>query len=147
MFRERRKRSVFEIMREYMERFDDWADELLESTEHPSWDLRSCCLEPLWEIFVTADEVVVTADLPYTHPETVEVKAVGENIIEISAKMKRSMKFDDFGITHRKGEFSSFRSRVRIPVFVETESMKIHFKRGILEVHLPRRKGYRIKIE
>jgi len=24
--------------------------------------------------------------------------------------------------------------------------MKIHFKRGILEVHLPRKKGHRIKI-
>ena len=147
MSRERRKRSVFEIMREYMERFDDWADELLESTEHPSWDLQSCCLEPLWDIFVTADEVVVTADLPYTQPETVEVKAVEENIIEISAKMRHRMRFDDFGVTHRKGEFSSFHSRVRIPVHVETERMKIHFKRGILEVHLPRRKGYRIKIE
>jgi HSP20 family molecular chaperone IbpA len=61
--------------------------------------------------------------------------------------MERSVRFADFGITHRKGEFSSFRSRVRIPVPVETERMKIHFKRGILEVHLPRKKGYRIKIE
>ena len=147
MSRERRKRSIFEIMREYMEGLDDWADELLESTEHPSWDLRSCCLEPLWDVFVTADEVVVTADLPYAQPETVEVEVVGENMIEISAKMKRSVRFDDFGITHRKGEFSSFRSRARLPVPVDAERMKVYFKRGILEVHVPRKKGYRIKIE
>ena len=149
MHRERRKRSIFEIMSEYMESLDAWAEELLESatTEHPSWDVRSRCLEPLCNIFVTADEVVVTADLPYAQPDTVEVEAVGEDIVEISAKMKRRVRFDDFGITHRQGEFSSFRSRARIPVPVETDRMKIHFKHGILEVHLPRKKGHRIKIE
>ena len=149
MYRERKKRSIFEIMSEYMENLDTWADELLDSivSDRPSWDVQSRCLEPLCNIFVTADEVVVTADLPYAQPETVEVEALGENLIEISAKMKRKVRFDDFGISHRKGEFSSFRSRTRIPVPVETERMKIHFKRGILEVHLPRKKGYRIKIE
>ncbi len=149
MSRERRKRSLFEIMSEYMENLDAWADELLDSivSDRPSWDVQSRCLEPLCNIFVTADEVVVTADLPYAQPETVEVEELSENLIEISAKMKRKVRFDDFGISHRKGEFSSFRSRTRIPVPVETERMKIHFKRGILEVHLPRKKGYRIKIE
>jgi HSP20 family molecular chaperone IbpA len=148
MYKERRKRSIFEIMSEYMENLDALADKILETiTERPSWDVQSCCLEPLHNIFVTADEVVVTADLPYAEPETVEVEAVGENLIEMSAKMKRRVRFDDFGISHRKGEFSSFRSRARIPVPVETDRMKISFKRGILEVHLPRKKGYRIKVE
>ncbi len=72
---------------------------------------------------------------------------MGENLIEISAKMKHKVKFGDFGISHREGEFSSFRSRAHIPVPIETKRMKIHFKRGILEVHLPRKKGYRIRIE
>jgi len=149
MYRERRKRSIFEIMSEYMENLEALADEMLESAapERPSWDTQSCCLEPLCNIFVTTEEVVVTADLPYAQPETVEVEAVGENLIEISAKMRRKVRFGDFGISHRKGEFSSFRSRAPIPVPVETKRMKISFKRGILEVHLPRKKGYRIKIE
>ncbi|MDH5460795.1 MAG: Hsp20/alpha crystallin family protein [Candidatus Bathyarchaeota archaeon] len=149
MYRERRKRSIFEIMSEYMENLEALADEMLESAapERPSWDTQSCCFEPLCNIFVTTDEVVVTADLPYAQPETVEVEAVGENLIEISAKMKHKVKFGDFGISHREGEFSSFRSRAHIPVPVETKRMKIHFKRGILEVHLPRKKGYRIRIE
>ncbi len=148
MYRERRKRSIFEIMNEYMEDFDALADKILGTiTERPSWDIQSCCLKPLQNIFITADEVVVTADLPYAEPETVEVEAVGESLIEISANMKRRVRFDDFGITHRKGEFSSFRSRARIPVPVETDRMKIRFKRGILEVHLPRKKGYKIKVK
>jgi len=139
----RRKRSIFDLMSEYMEDFRTWAEELIESVvaERPSWDTRSCCLEPLCNVLVAIDEVVVTADLPNTNPKSIRVEAVGEDFIEIRAKMKRKLRFDDFGITHRRGEFSSFRCQVRIPVPVDPEQMKIAFKRGVLEVHLPRKRG------
>jgi len=143
----RRRRSIFEIMNEYMEDFRTWAEEIIASAERPSWDIRSCCLEPLCNVFITIDEAIVTADLPNTDPKSIKVEAVSEDSVEIRAKMKRTLRFDDFGITHRRGEFSSFRCQVRIPVPVDMEQMKIDFKRGVLEVHLPRKKGYEIKIE
>ena len=140
----RRRRSIFEVMNEYMEDFRTWAEEMIESAvaERPSWDIRSCCLEPLCNVFITVDEAIVTADLPNTDPKSIKVELVSENSVEIRAKMKRRLRFDDFGITHRRGEFSSFRCQVRIPVPVDTEQMKISFKRGVLEVHLPRKRGY-----
>lgn len=145
----RRRRSIFEVMNEYMEDFRTWAEEIIESAtaERPSWDIRSCCLEPLCNVFITIDEAIVTADLPNTDPKNIKVEAVSEDSIEIRAKMKRTLRFDDFGITHRRGEFSSFRCQVHIPVLVDTEQMQIDFKRGVLEVRLPRKKGYGIKIE
>lgn len=145
----RRRRSIFEVMNEYMEDFRTWAEEIIESAtaERPSWDIRSCCLEPLCNVFITIDEAIVTADLPNTDPKNIKVEAVSEDSIEIRAKMKRTLRFDDFGITHRRGEFSSFRCQVHIPVLVDTEQMQIDFKRGVLEVRLPRKKGYEIKIE
>ncbi|MCK5563558.1 hypothetical protein KAI30_05230, partial [Candidatus Bathyarchaeota archaeon] len=107
----RRRRSIFEVMNEYMEDFRTWAEEIIESAtaERPSWDIRSCCLEPLCNVFITIDEAIVTADLPNTDPKNIKVEAVSEDSIEIRAKMKRTLRFDDFGITHRRGEFSSFR--------------------------------------
>jgi len=140
----RRRRSIFDLMSEYMEDFKVWAEEMIESViaEQPSWDTRACCLEPLCNVFVTVDEVVVTADLPNTNPESVRVEALTEDIIEIRADMKRKLRFDDFGISHRTGEFSSFRCQVRIPVPVDTEQIRIDFKRGILEAHLPRKTHY-----
>jgi len=136
-------------MSEYMEEFESLADEFMRSIfpERPSWNTESCCLEPLCNVFVTPDEVVVTADLPNTEPETVKVEAVGENLLEIAAKMKSKLRFDDFGITHREGEFSSLRCQTRIPVPVDTKRMKISFKRGILEIRIPRKRGYEIKVE
>jgi len=136
-------------MSDYVEDFKTWAEEIIESAtnQRPSWDIESCSLEPLCNIFITTKEVVVTADLPYAEPKMVRVEAIGENMIEIEAKMKRKVHFDDFGITHRKGEFSSLLCQPRIPVPVKPEQMKISFKHGILEIRLPRKKGYEIKVE
>lgn len=148
-YKGRRRRSIFDIMSDYVEDFKTWAEEMIESatSERPSWDIESCSLEPLCNIFVTTKEVVVTADLPYTEPKTVRVEAIGEDLIEIEAKMKRKVHFDDFGITHRKGEFSSFLCQTRIPVPIKPEQMKVSLKHGILEIRLPRKKGYEIKVE
>lgn len=144
----RRRRSIFDLMREYVEDLDAWADELVESiVERPSWDVESHCLEPLCNIYVATEEVVVTADLPYAVPDSIKVEVVSEDLIEIMAKMEKKLCFDDFGVTHRKGEFSIFRGQVRIPVPVDTKRTKIRYKRGILEVRLPRKRGYRIKVE
>ena len=148
-YKRRRRRPVFDIMSDYVEDFKTWAEEMIESaiSEHPSWDIESCSLEPLCNIFVTTKEVVVTVDLPYTKPKTVKVEAISEDLIEIEAKMKRKVHFDDFGITHREGEFSSFRCQTRIPVPIKLEQMKFSLKHGILEIRLQRKKGYEIKVE
>lgn len=136
-------------MGEHLEDFEIWVEEMIESVtaERPSWDTRACCLEPLCNVFITIDDVEVTADLPNTKSESVTVEATGEDSIAIRAEMKRKLGFDDFGITHRRGEFSSFRCQVRIPVHVDTKRMQVSFKRGILQIRLPRKKGYAIKVE
>jgi len=149
MMSRRRRRSIFDLIDEYVEDFKTWAEEIIESAiaERPSWDTRTRCLEPLCNVFVTIDDVVVTADLPNANPESVRVEMADEDLIVINADMRRKLRFDDFGITHRKGEFSSFRCQVRIPVPVDTDKMKIDLKRGVLEVRLPRKRGYEIKVE
>ena len=145
----RRRRDFIELMRDYFKDWEKFADELLESAmmERPSWDIESCCLEPLCNVFISADEVVVTADLPNIDPKTIKAEAVNANMIEIRAGMKRKIRFYDFGITHREGEFTSFRCHVHIPVPVDMKKMETMFKRGILEVRIPRKKGYRIKVK
>jgi HSP20 family protein len=145
----RRRRSIFDLIRDYIEDIENMAEEFFERrfTERPSWDERTCCLEPLCSVFVTPDEVVVTADLPNINADTIEVTPIDEDTLEIKAEMKRSVRFDEFGLTHRAGEFRFFRCQTNIPVAVDMNRMKTEFKRGILEVRLPRKKGYRIKVE
>jgi HSP20 family molecular chaperone IbpA len=136
-----RKRSIFDVMGEYVEAFDALADELLEATfpEGPSWNTETCCLQALSNVFVTTKEVVVTADMPNIEPETVKVEAVDEKVIQITAKMKKKVRFADLGICHRQGEFSALRCEDRIQVAFDSEKMKIAFTGGILEVRFPRK--------
>jgi HSP20 family molecular chaperone IbpA len=136
-----RKRSIFDVMGEYVEAFDALADELLEATspEGPSWNTETCCLQALSNVFVTTREVVVTADMPNIEPETVKVEAVDETLIQITAKMKKKVRFADLGICHRQGEFSTLRCQDRIQVAFDSEKMKIAFTGGIIEVRFSRK--------
>lgn len=145
----RRRRSIFDLIRDYIEDIEAVAEEFFEQrvVERPSWDERTCCLEPLCSVFVTPDEVIVTTDLPNINADTIEVTPISADTIEIKAEMKRKIRFDEFGLTHRAGEFRFFRCQANIPVAVDMKRLKTEFKRGILEIHLPRRKGYRIRVE
>jgi HSP20 family molecular chaperone IbpA len=144
----RRRRSIFDIIDEYFESLETWAERVLETVmERPSWNCRTCTMEPLRDIMVTANEVIVTVDLPYAEQNTIEVKPIGKDTIEISAKMRRKISFDDFGITHHRGEFQRFHCQTRIPVPVYMDRMEIRFKRGILEIRLPRKHEYEIPVE
>jgi HSP20 family molecular chaperone IbpA len=144
----KKRRSIFEIVDEYFENLEEWAEKIRESLiERPSWNCRACTMEPLRDMMITHDKVIVTVDLPYSEENTVQVKPVSKDTIEISAKMKRKVSFDDFGITHYKGEFQKLQCQTRIPVPVHMDKMEVRFKKGILEIHLPRKHEYEIPVE
>ena len=142
MSEKREKPSTFDMMEKYLEEIEALADEFMASafSEGPSWNTETCCLQALSNVFITSREVIVTADLPNIEPETVKVEAVDENLIEITAKMKKKVRFADFGIYHRQGEFSFLRCQGRVHVAFDAEKMKISCKGGILEVRFPRKK-------
>ena len=144
----RRRRSIFDIIRERMEELEAIADEMLDQlVERPSWDVNAHSLEPLCDVSVASDRVIVTADLPKADPRSIRVSGISDDLIEITANMKVKINFEDFGVTHRRGEFSRFSCRVPLPVPVDTNMAKARFRNGILEIILPRKKGYEIKVE
>jgi HSP20 family molecular chaperone IbpA len=118
--------------------FEEWGGGLI---ERPSWNQKTSTIEPLRDMIVAPSEVILTVDLPFTRENTLRVKALDESTLEISAKMKRKMTFKEMGITHHVGEFQRFLFHSRVPVPVQMNKMKLRFKKGILEVHLPRRHG------
>jgi len=135
-------------MREHIEEFEEIADEMFERfMERPSWDVSTHSLEPLCNVSVSSDRVIVTADLPKVDPKSIRVNGISDDLIEITAKMRVKVNFEDLGITHRKGEFSCFSCRVPLPVPVDTSKARARFRRGILEIMLPRKRGYEIKVE
>ena len=146
MENKKKRHSIYGMIREYLEEVER-LKEGLSPTERPSWNSRDCTLEPLSNIFVATREVIITADLPCALPYSVKVEPINEDRLEIAAEMKHKVKFKDWGITHHEGEFSTFSCQTRIPVPVDTKHMKTSFKRGILEIRLPRKRSYKIPLK
>jgi len=142
----KRRRSIFDLISDYVEEMESLADDLL-SVERPSWDVRASTIQPLCNVSVAQDEVVVTADLPFSDPDSIKIELSDERTLEISAKIRRRVCCEDLGIIHQRGEFSTFNCQTRIPVAVDMKRRTKRFKKGILEVRLPRKKGYEIKVE
>lgn len=136
-----KKGSSFEEIEDYLQKIEELAQEVMDSAfpEGPSWNTETCCLHALSNVFITPREVIVTADLPYIEPETVQVNTLDENHIEIIAKMKKKVNFNDLGICHRQGEFSFLRCQGRLQVAVNADKMQISCEDGILEVRFPRK--------
>lgn len=146
MENKKKKQSIYDMIREYL----DEAEKLKEgipTIERPSWDLRACTLEPLSSIFVTSKEVIITADLPYVQSYSVKVEPINSDRLEITAELKRRVKFKEMGIVHHEGEFSSFSCQTRIPVPVDMQHVETSFKRGMLEIRIPRKRSYKIPVE
>jgi HSP20 family molecular chaperone IbpA len=144
----KRKRSIYDVIDEYFDSLEEWAERFRETLmERPSWNLKTRTIEPLRDIMITPTEVMMTVDLPYTKEDTIQVKTLNKNVIQISATMKRKISLNDLGITHHKGEFQTFQCQIRIPVPVYMDKMEVRFKKGILEIHLPRKHEYEIPIE
>jgi len=144
----KKKRSIFDIISDYFQDLEEWAERMEETViETPSWNQKACTIEALRNIIITPMEVLVTVDLPYTEENTIQVKPLDKDTIEITAKMRKKIRFDDFGITHHKGEFQKLHCHTRIPVPVHMDKMEVRFKKGILEILLPRKHEYTIPLE
>ena len=137
----RKRRTVSNMIDEYFEDMQNWAEQVRESFgEKPCWDLKNRSIEPLREITVTPKEVIVTVDLPYAEKKTVQVKAIDATSLEILAEMRKKIRLNELGVTYREGVIQRFHSWIRIPVRVDMQRMKIQQKKGILEIKLPRKR-------
>lgn len=104
------------------------------------WNVAAACIEPLHNLTVAAAEVILTIDLPYVNQKEVKLTCPANDVVEIYAETNRKITFKDLGVKHRHGEFTCYHARIRIPVPIDENRIKMHFKRGVLEVHLPRLK-------
>lgn len=143
MFDEKEKVSNYDAMKDYIKEIKTLANELLNSSfpEGPSWNIETCCLYALSNVILTPNEVIITADLPNIETKTVNVEAINSNVIRISAKLRKKVRFVDLGIYHRRGEFSSLQCQGRLDVEIDKEKMRISYNKGILEVRFPRKES------
>jgi len=96
------------------------------------------CITPLHNVYESGDELIVTADMPGTDKEEIDL-TVGEDYLKIEAPCRSPA---------RKIREGKYMLHVRLPVEIEPESVKARYKDGVLEVIAKKKiRGIKIKVE
>jgi len=128
--------------------YDEIFDQVYMELVHYSWDSVEKCLEPLSYIEDKKDQIVVTVDLPYVEDrKDISIK-VTEDSLEIRAEIKKAIKWERWGTVQKHIEFKSFEKMVKLPSKVDPKKAKATFRRGILDISLPKvKRSFIIKIK
>lgn len=86
---------------------------------------------------MTANEVILTIDLPFVSTKSIRIRYLTADAIEIYAETSKKISFKDLGVKHRHGEFTCYHARIKVPAPIKRK-MTSKLKRGVLEVHIER---------
>jgi HSP20 family protein len=93
---------------------------------------------PAVDIYETANELVVNADLPDVQDKDIEVR-VENNTLTIRGERKFSNEVHEDNHLRVERAYGSFTRSFSLPNTVNTEAIKAEHKNGVLTVHMPKR--------
>lgn len=94
---------------------------------------------PAIDMVDAKEEIVLRADLPGMDEKSIDV-SVQDGTVTISGERKeeKEEKKEDYYYAERS--YGAFSRTVMLPVGVDADRVKATFKKGVLEVHLPKAK-------
>ncbi len=111
------------------------------------FEYSSGCLEPLYEVSETPEEVIVSIDMPGVKKEDISLEAT-ENRLYVDAECRSSISVRKWGVRSQEKTFKRFRKVITLPSSVDPDKAKASLRSGVLKVRFPRKKaGIRIDIE
>lgn len=116
--------------------------------EKPMHNISERYLEPLSEVLETENEIIIRMDLPYVKSKSdIEINVVN-NVLIVTARMKREISMSNALSLCRGAYFSKFKKMIRLPSDTDPSKIKARFQNGILEITIPKKtRRYRIEIE
>jgi HSP20 family protein len=100
---------------------------------------------PSVDIFEEGDELVLKAELPGMEKDDVRVN-LSDNILTISGEKKREEKVERSNYFRLERSEGSFTRSFRLPLDVEAGKAKATFKKGILEMRIPKTEEAKKKV-
>jgi HSP20 family protein len=93
--------------------------------------------EPPIEMFETATEVIVRAELPNTDPKAVDI-TVNEDIFTLKGETKHDEEHKERNYFYREFAYGAFTRTLKLPVTVKGAEAKAVYTDGVLEVTMPK---------
>jgi HSP20 family protein len=91
---------------------------------------------PVVDLVETSDAYLLYAELPGVERQDVTLESDGK-VLEVAGQRRTPA----LGFLRLEGSWGSFRRRVELPEAVAPEGIEAQFRRGILEVRLPKRRS------
>ncbi len=116
----------------------------------PKW-LEEIEPSPSVDIFEEGDDVVVKTELPGMSRDDIEVN-LSDDALTLSGEKKKEEKVEKKDYYRLERSYGSFSRSFSLPAEVQTDKAKASFKKGVLEVRIPKteeakKKVQKIKIE
>jgi HSP20 family protein len=105
----------------------------------PAWSGEERGWMPAVDMVDEKDEIVVKADLPGLDQKDVEV-TVQDGTLTIRGERKEEKEEKKEGYYYAERSYGAFVRSLPLPRGVEADKVKATFKKGVLEVHLPKAK-------
>jgi HSP20 family protein len=92
---------------------------------------------PAFDLYETADEVVVKANLPGMKAEDVQI-SVTNGVLTLRGEVKQESEKKDATWHMVERRYGSFERSVVLPTDVESDKAKADFENGVLTINLPK---------
>lgn len=132
--------APFEEMERYFDRFFKHPFSLM---ARPSWAGFDFPLmegmSPSVDIFEEKGKVIIKAELPGINKDDLDV-SITENTVTISGEKKQEEKVERKDYHREERRYGSFCRKFRLPENVDADKAEASFKKGVLEIRLPKTK-------
>jgi len=111
----------------------------------PTWGDKERGWDPIVDMVDQKDEIVVKADLPGLEEKDIEV-TMQDSTLTIRGERKEKKENDYFA----ERSYGAFVRSLPLPAAVDADRVKATFKKGVLEIHLPKAieaKGKKVEVK
>jgi len=111
--------------------------QLFDSAFTPPRGSERASIIPAVDLYQTADEVVVKANLPGIKPEEVQI-SVTSDVLTLRGEYKEELKQKEATYHLLERRSGAFERSVMLPTDVQTDKAKADFEHGVLVITLPK---------
>lgn len=117
--------------------FDEWFPTVESGEGWRRIGLPTRAFLPALDVADEEKEIVVTAELPGLDEKDIQVNLEGD-VLAITGEKRSDRSESKEGATWTERRYGSFERRIPLPCEIDADSVRASFKKGVLELRLPK---------
>ncbi len=118
-------------------RMDNIFEDFLHGFDLQPFESRLGVFSPNIDVVETDKEIRISAELPGMEEKDIEV-SLNKDTLTIGGEKKEEKEDKDKGYYRMERSYGSFSRTIAVPIEVETDKIEAKFKKGVLNITLPK---------